>query len=143
MIALMIYMCYQEQVHYVLVAITTLNNIVTLRSSLNVRGFTTLSSATINSTLNIIGNIIGSGTALTNLYYNAMTNSPVLSYSPLTGRTLSGSILIYTANAGVILMNGSGAAFGQASGPGAYSSSATIGDAIVRSTPSSYLILQT
>ncbi len=35
-----------------------------------------------------------------------------------------------------------GAAFGPASGAGAYSSSAAIGDAIVRSAPSSNLILQ-
>jgi hypothetical protein len=123
--------------------ITTLNNIVTLRSSLNVSGFTTLNNATtINSTLNIIGNIIGSGTALTNINYNAISNPPILSYLPLTGGTLSGSILINTTNAGVILMNGSGASFGQASGAGAYSSSAAIGDAIVRSAPSSNLILQ-
>ena len=40
-------------------------------------------------------------------------------------------------------MNGSGAAFRQASGAGAYSSSAAIGDAIVRSAVSSNLILQT
>jgi hypothetical protein len=39
-------------------------------------------------------------------------------------------------------MNGSGSAFGQASGAGAYSSSASIGDAIVRRAPSSNLILQ-
>ncbi len=108
-----------------------------------VSGFTTLNNATtINSTLNIMGNIIGSGTALTNLNYNAISNPPILSYLPLTGGNLSGSILINTSNAGVILMNGSGAAFGRASAIGAYSSSAAIGDAIVRSAASSNLLLQ-
>ena len=34
--------------------------------------------STINSTLNITGNIIGSGTALTNLNYNAILNPPTL-----------------------------------------------------------------
>ncbi len=52
-----------------------------MRSSLNVSGFTTLNNATtINSTLNVIGNIIGSGTALTNTNYNAISNPPILSY---------------------------------------------------------------
>jgi hypothetical protein len=72
--------------------ITTLNNIVTLRSSLNVSSFTTLNSATMKSTLNKIGNLIGCETALTNLNYNAITNPPILSYLPLTGGTISGSI---------------------------------------------------
>jgi hypothetical protein len=66
--------------------------------------FTTLNSATINTTLNIIGNIIGNGTALTNLNYNARTNPPNLSYLPLSGGILSGGILINTADSGVILM---------------------------------------
>ena len=122
---------------------SSLLNSVSINNVLFVSGFTTLNNATtINSTLNIIGNIIGSGTALTNINYNAISNPPILSYLPLTGGTLTGQIVINTTNAGVILMNGSGAAFGQASGAGAYSSSAAIGDAIVRSAPSSNLILQ-
>jgi hypothetical protein len=36
------------------------------------------SNVTCNSSLNVIGNIIGSGTALTNLNYNAITNKPDL-----------------------------------------------------------------
>ncbi len=45
--------------------------------------FQTLNNATtINSSLNVVGNIIGSGTALTNLNYNAITNPPaVVSFS--------------------------------------------------------------
>jgi hypothetical protein len=44
-------------------------------SSLNVSGNTTLNNATtINSSFNVVGNIIGSGTALTNLNYNAILN---------------------------------------------------------------------
>ena len=35
-------------------------------------------ATTLNSTLNIIGNIIGSGTALTNLNYNAISNPPTI-----------------------------------------------------------------
>jgi hypothetical protein len=42
-----------------------------------VSGDTTLNNATtINSSLNIVGNIIGSGTALTNLNYNAILDPP-------------------------------------------------------------------
>ncbi len=67
-------------------------------------GFTTLNPATKNTTLNMIGNIIGNGTVLTNLNYNARNNPAYLSYLPLSGGTLSGSILINTANSGVILM---------------------------------------
>jgi hypothetical protein len=58
---------------------TTLNNITTLVSSLNVSVLTTLNNATtMLSSLNIFGNIIGPGTALTNLNYNAITNKPNL-----------------------------------------------------------------
>jgi hypothetical protein len=35
-------------------------------------------ASTINSSLNVVGNIIGSGTALTNLNYNAITNPPAI-----------------------------------------------------------------
>jgi hypothetical protein len=58
---------------------TTLNNITTCRSTLNVSGNTTLNNATTsNSLLNVVGNIIGSGTAFTNLNYNAILNPPTL-----------------------------------------------------------------
>ena len=51
---------------------TNLNN-------LNVSGTTKLNGAiTCISTLNIVGNIIGSGTALTNLNYNAISNPPTI-----------------------------------------------------------------
>jgi hypothetical protein len=33
-------------------------------------------ASTVLSSLNIVGNFIGSGTALTNLNYNAITNNP-------------------------------------------------------------------
>ncbi len=40
-------------------------------------GNTTLNNATtINSSFNVVGNIIGSGTALTNLNYNSILNPP-------------------------------------------------------------------
>jgi len=62
-----------------------ISNASTLLSALNVSGFTTLNSATtINSTLNVVGNIIGSGTALTNLNYNTITNKPDLTGYALT-----------------------------------------------------------
>ncbi len=53
---------------------------------------------------------------------------------------MTGNIIVNTANAGVILLSGGGAAFGQASSAGAYSTRA-IGDCILRSQPSSSLIL--
>jgi hypothetical protein len=46
---------------------------------LNVSGLTTFQGASTHlSTLNIVGNIIGNGTALTNLNYNAITNPPTI-----------------------------------------------------------------
>jgi hypothetical protein len=48
-----------------------------LISTLNVSGTTTLNNnTTLLSSLNVVGNIIGSGTALTNLNFNAITNKP-------------------------------------------------------------------
>jgi hypothetical protein len=47
--------------------------------SLNISGVTTFNNATsILSSLNVSGNIIGSGTVLTNLNYNAITITPDL-----------------------------------------------------------------
>jgi hypothetical protein len=58
---------------------TRLNGATTCISSLNVSGSTTLNNATtLLSSLYVVGNIIGSGTALTNLNYNAITNKPDL-----------------------------------------------------------------
>ncbi len=58
---------------------TRLNGATTCISFLNVSGSTTLNnSITLLSTLNLTVNIIGSGTALTNLNYNAITNQPDL-----------------------------------------------------------------
>ena len=46
---------------------------------MNVSGTTKLNGATTCiSTLNVIGNIIGSGTALTNLNYNSILNPPTI-----------------------------------------------------------------
>ena len=48
-------------------------------SSLNVSGTTTLSNYTIiTRALNLSGAIYGSGTAITNLNYNAILNSPTI-----------------------------------------------------------------
>ena len=60
-------------------SINNLNN--TSTSLLNKTNFTNLfvsGASTLLSTLNVVGNIIGSGTALTNLDYNAITNRPDL-----------------------------------------------------------------
>ena len=55
------------------------NNSSTFQSSLFVSGTTTLNNATTcMSSLNVAGNIIGSGTAITNLNYNAISNPPTL-----------------------------------------------------------------
>ena len=56
-------------------SINNLNN--TSTTLLNKTNFTNLfvsGASTLLSSLNIVGNIIGSGTALTNLNYNAITN---------------------------------------------------------------------
>ena len=67
---------------------TRFNGATTCISSLNVSGTTTLNGTTINGTLNIVNNIICSGTALTNLNYDAITNKPDLTiYS--TNTTIS------------------------------------------------------
>jgi hypothetical protein len=65
-------------------------------SSLNVSGTTTLNNATTSlSSLNVVGNIIGSGTALTNLNCNAITNKPdFISASYLNNSLTSGSLTI-------------------------------------------------
>ena len=52
------------------------NNSITLLSSLFVSGTSIFQGA--SSTLTIVGNIIGSVTALTNLNYNAITNPPTI-----------------------------------------------------------------
>ena len=58
---------------------TTLNNVTTCGSSLNVSGITTLNNNTsVVGTLNVSSNIIGNGSALTNLNYNAITNPPAV-----------------------------------------------------------------
>ena len=52
-----------------------MNHCTGINSSLNISGTTSLCGATTwLSSLNITGNIIGSGTALTYLNYNAITN---------------------------------------------------------------------
>ena len=116
---------------------TNLNN-------LNVSGISKLNGAiTCNSTLNIVGNIIGSGTALTNLNYNAITNPPNLSlYLPLTGGTITGQIIQTGTNSAFFFGGGGGAAFGQAGTTGAFSFSALTGDCVIRSQTSNNLILQ-
>ena len=58
---------------------TTLSNPTTCISTLNVSGTTTLNNYTIISgSLNVSGGIYGSGSALTNLNYNAITNPPAI-----------------------------------------------------------------
>jgi len=58
------------------------NSILSINNLNNKTNFTNLlvsNASTLLSSLNITGNIIGSGTALTNLNYNAITNRPDLS----------------------------------------------------------------
>jgi hypothetical protein len=51
-----------------------------LSAGLHVSGTTIINEvSTLGSSLNVIGNIIGSGTALTNFDYNAIPNKPDLS----------------------------------------------------------------
>ena len=47
-------------------------------ASITLQSFNNLINSTLLSSLNIVGNIIGSGTALTNLNYNSITNRPDL-----------------------------------------------------------------
>ena len=60
----------------------SINNLnATSTSIFNKTNFTNLlvsNASTINSSLNVVGNIIGSGTALTNLNYNSILNPPSL-----------------------------------------------------------------
>ena len=52
---------------------------MTLSSTLlNVNNSMIVGATTCSSTLNVIGNIIGSGTALTNLNYNSILNPPTI-----------------------------------------------------------------
>jgi hypothetical protein len=114
----------------------------TLQSNINLKQNTLISTTTLS----------GIGSNLTLINYNNLSNLPNLglyalssslsSYLPLTGGTLTGSIIINTPNAGFFLMNQNGAAFGEANSAAAFSSSAAIGDCIVRSKASSQLILQ-
>ncbi len=58
---------------------------------LNLRGTTQLNCATTcMGTLNVQGYIIGSGTVLTNLNYNAITNTP-----DLTGYAVNTNLTVY------------------------------------------------
>ena len=103
-----------------------------------------------NTNLNLKENILTFNAPLTrsvntislNLSGYLTTSTASSTYLPLSGGTLTGNITINTANSGIILINGSGAAFGQASGAGAYSTSSAIGDAILRSQATKQLILQ-
>ena len=57
----------------------------TTLAKLHVGGTTIINNGlTCSSSLNVIGNIIGSGTALTNLNYNAITNKPDLTGYAIT-----------------------------------------------------------
>jgi hypothetical protein len=61
----------------------------TTLAKLHVGGTTIINNGlTCSSSLNVIGNIIGSGTALTNLNYNAITNKPDLSVTSISCRVL-------------------------------------------------------
>jgi hypothetical protein len=53
-------------------------SILCLSNSTNFTNLLVSGASTINSSLNVVGNVIGSGTALTNLNYNAITNRPDL-----------------------------------------------------------------
>ena len=70
---------------------------------LNVCGSATLNNVTtLYSSVNTTGNIIGSGTASTNLYYNAITNKPDLTvfatYSNLNSLSSTASLSISNLN---------------------------------------------
>jgi hypothetical protein len=65
--------------------------------------------------------------------YNDLANKPTLSFLPLTGGTLTGNIIINATNSSFTFGGGAAGAVGQASNTTAFSSSAAIGDFIVRS----------
>ena len=129
-----------------------LQNASTHLATVNISGATTL-----NSTLNIIGNIIGSGTALTNLNYNAISNPPTIPNlnNPCTFLStlfVSGTSILQNAsthlstltiastafvgynnsNPYIQLGNVNGNNYGVASTPGNFSSSASTGDTVLR-----------
>ena len=83
-------------------------------SNLNVSGTTKLNGATTCiGTLNVQGNIIGNGTALTNLNYNAISNPPtIVSFNnPATfvsSLNISGNTIFNGASTHISSLNVSG-----------------------------------
>ena len=65
----------------------------------------TTTNATVLSTLNVAGNIIGSGTALSNLNYGSITNPPDLTvydtWTKVTGTTNIYNTALTTGNVGI------------------------------------------
>jgi hypothetical protein len=86
--------------------------------------------------------LLGIGSSITQLNYANISNPPTLIFLSLNGGTLVGSVITNATNSAFNFGGGSGAAVGQASDAGAFSSSAGIGDCIVRSQATKQLILQ-
>ena len=114
-----------------------------------------LTSATATSTYATITNLntkqntliasttlLGIGSNITAINYANISNPPALNFLPLTGGTITGQLTQTGTNPAFFFGGGSGAAMGQASGTGAFSTSAAIGDAILRSQTGKQLILQ-
>ena len=102
----------------------------------------TTSLSTKQDTLTASTTLLGIGSGITALNYGNISNPPTLNFLPLTGGTITGNIIINITNSAFYFGSGGGASIGQASGVGAFSSSAVIDDCIVRSKTSSSLILQ-
>ena len=72
----------------------------------------TTTNATILSTLNVAGNIIGSGTALSNLNYSSITNPPDLTvynaWTKVTGTNNIYNTSLSNGNVGIGLINPTG-----------------------------------
>jgi hypothetical protein len=85
-------------------------------------------------------NSISINTSLTS--YNDLTNKPTSTFLLITAGTLTGSKIFNTTNPYFVFGNAGGAAVGKASDVDAFSSSAAIGDCIVRSQPTKRFILQ-
>ena len=124
-------------------SILSINNINATSTTILglVNGHTT-SISNLNTALTLYTTTSGLTSLLSTYDTITARNSALGSYLPLTGGTLTGQIVQTGTNPAFYFGGGGGASFGQAGGAGAFSTSAAIGDAILRSQAGYQLLLQ-
>jgi hypothetical protein len=126
--------------------ISSFDNACTLKSILFVSDNTILNnSITINTTLNKIGNILGSGTALIDLNCSTIQNPPnFINFInlPLSGGSMSPSIVMTGSISAFILEEEEVGVLLEQQKTGAFSTAAISNDCILRSRRGEKLILQ-